>query len=1296
MSGNSCQIPKAPNGKVSQLYKDLQSLCGTGGHSIANYLYAQYKASNTGETMEEQGFERNSQGEHSAKDVYQFLGAAALINDAKSKAMAGIENGKQKIYNDASTALWDAYTFNQAHVGRVASVVMQGENFQIVTEEKDSRTQIKAAQVSAQMAIWEELDNAFKAAGINLLELNSYIPNIANPLNVSSLFQYLWSLKNCDNDLLNTRDVEVLLTMGSKIPQVQNLFSRGWGTTKEVAQKIVDSFNDNTLAQGTKDLINNVLTLAKNYPIDLNVLKTHLNQISKDYIESTEEGNIQKELDILQKKYGINTNILLRTSRQINTLSDAAAEAALVLQRQIKHLERNKGITPQGRELEKTLSTVMKEIEEKRYYSGLLSFLSQAVNYATQVQSILQNISNAGTRMEYVATRAAALAKAKIMQDSYFTIVQSILNIDSIIIDESMSQEDKENLKGLAEQVQSLLQNQTSITNTLKEETMLDACTEILGETDYNGLAIANLLQMQSADSSMYDYLYSMSRVSNPLVGAVGTLIREAQEKRNEKLMGISLRIRRATNRLYQSGSNTEFMFSGGHILSDIVWDEYNRERTKALKYLLNKGLKGLELKEAITAWEEANTEERVVDTTNGRTERVPNALYQDSSIAVWDRVDNKLVFRPGVLTEAQEEYYNTIMQLKGELGSLLPSYARKQYLPAQVRASWLDIVTRGIKGKLSMKQVAKSLFERMKIWKIKEDDSDYSRNGFILNNEEFTIVDSDFDGTPLKQIPIFYVNPLENQDDLMKDFSSSLQSLAATACNYDAMSKIKDTVNFMADYISNLAVSAGEGDINLVDSVSNGNIRLAQLLRRKANASRTAGLLSGFVEYHIYGEHMKDTSTWATILKNFIAYNTLKSLALNVKGGIANATMGELQNIIEAAGGKNFNIKDLVWAHGALLGNSPRGIMEALSNNKNAKVSLLVDKFDPVCDNYAQASHERYYRNVFRKMFGSFNPLVGYSSGEYIIHVVNMYAALHHQKVYINGKEANLFEALEVVNKEDGNSELRVTPGTTIGEKRNGHWEDTGVEVDENFLSSVKAKIRDSNQNCHGSMNEEDKGIIQSRILGKLVMQFRQWMVEHYSRRYRKMHWDGTAKDYVEGYTRTTNRFIWSWVKGLVTFQTKAAIHWKDLSPTAKENVRKCLMENFLFIGLTTLSLGIGDPDERNKGWWQRMWMYQVNRMLLDTRGSVNALGVFYDAKTLINSPIASINTLNGLCYPIYGLLAGDLGKKVQRGDHKGWNKYLASIYKYTLPFGYQIEQIFNMGDDETIFRIFDFKGYK
>ena len=121
---------------------------------------------------------------------------------------------------------------------------------------------------------------------------------------------------------------------------------------------------------------------------------------------------------------------------------------------------------------------------------------------------------------------------------------------------------------------------------------------------------------------------------------------------------------------------NTEFIYDeDGNIVSDIDWVSYNKAKANEYERLKKSGLKGLDLIEAMEQWVEDNTEDRIVDFKNNRTEAIPDSKFR----------------KPFNLTGAEKEYYDTMMQIKGEIGTLLPKYAQFHYRPPQIRRSFKD-----------------------------------------------------------------------------------------------------------------------------------------------------------------------------------------------------------------------------------------------------------------------------------------------------------------------------------------------------------------------------------------------------------------------------------------------------------------------------------------------------------------------------------------------------------------------------------------------------------------------------
>lgn len=163
-------------------------------------------------------------------------------------------------------------------------------------------------------------------------------------------------------------------------------------------------------------------------------------------------------------------------------------------------------------------------------------------------------------------------------------------------------------------------------------------------------------------------------------------------------------------------------------IISDIDWQGYQTARNREKRRLARLNLDRYEFMKQLQDWEEANTEERAVDVQSGvvkRTERVPNSSYRKQN-----PYDN--------LNAAQKEYYDTMMQIKGEMGSLVPEIAQHHYRPPQLRRNMIDAMSKA----RNAKDVLEALRRKGEKWvKIMEDDTDFYENGTIVDGEMYTQV---------------------------------------------------------------------------------------------------------------------------------------------------------------------------------------------------------------------------------------------------------------------------------------------------------------------------------------------------------------------------------------------------------------------------------------------------------------------------------------------------------------------------------------------------------------------------
>lgn len=1275
MAKNSCELYPIIKGKPSKLYKDLLKV--TGNRPKANYIYAVYLQSGVAAQMDSLGYSRNDQGEHKIADVEKHLDVMSFIRESTEGKVSEISrtigatdfSGNPIDYTNAKDALDIAQRHNSSSKGTVAAVYSKGNKFNIVVDVKNTRTQLRSAQVEKQLQQWDILKQAINSIGVDI-ESADINKSVYNATNARNAIQQMHNIQLTDNKYLDRKEIKDLLVFNESSTQVQRL-KQMFGTLDEVAQKIYDSYRTGGVTPSQRALIDATLANCKKYNgLNINAV---LNQIEsvEQAIGNTEEGKIEDTIKALNKKYNLDFNEIVLVGNNIRSLSQAASEAAITLQRQLKKMKAEQGITPETTRLEQSLHTLMKEINSNRYYIGILGFLNEASLQIQKMENILQNTPQSGSNLERASAMAKSLMQVKSITDGYKNILISLSNIDNIILDERLNDTNKQVIKNQATKLVEFFNKYDKTIKELRLDTMTTIATEYLGDKLSNGMAVVNIVEMAEKDSTIYDYLYSIGRVSNPLIATMGNIIRDAQSSRDAKMNAISLRIRRAENKLRKAGIKSDFMYEpNGYIISDIDWAAYNKARAKFRKGLKGQGNRGLSIDEAMKNWEDANTEDRIVDSISGRTEKVPNATYRKEF--------------PQLSTE-QQEYYNTMMQIKGELGTLLPNYAQRHYIPPQVRRSFIDAIQAAVKGG-SFQGLIKAIRTKFKdLTTIREDDDRYANNG-IINGEEYNIVSGALDNTPFRQIPIFYINKIKDQGELLKDFSSAIQHLAGTAINYEAMNNIKDTVEFMADFIKDQEVAAGR-NYKSIDMIEDTGIRVYKQLKTFASNSNTIGIVEGFIDKHIYGVNIKDPGKYHHLLRNLLAYTSIKSLAVNVKGAISNYLVGELQMLIEAGAMEFYNPADYIWAHGKVFSDNTVGsvgrIMDFMTNNTNSKSVLLAQIFDPLNENFSEQQHQRYYRGPLRHLLGKDFTFIGYGTGEHLIHFVTMYAILHNTKIKINGETKTLYDVFSVGNKVDGNSELIIDKNAT-------YTNDEGQEVpiDNAFLEKIRKRIRHANQTMHGAMNEEDKGLIHQHMAGRFIMNLRQWMVEHYSRRYRGSHYDATLGEYREGFYNTTSKFVYAMIGDIFNFQKESMLHWNEMNSMQKANCRRALSELTVLSSLLTLSFALGEPDEHKKEFWMRMWIYQTKRAITDINGST-PWGIPMEMNTLINSPIAASNVVNSFIYPFAGI--GDINETIKSGKHKGENRYFRNIKKYLIPFYGQIEQLREMDTDNGVFQVFE-----
>lgn len=1139
MNATSCVVRPTINNEVSKLYLGLENKISD--KNIVSYIYSVYKAlPEIGDAMDNAGLKRNSQGEHRAVDVMKFLKTDSILTERskfineEAREYGFMDSSYNLVsFDSAAEAYQKAIDFNNTHQWRLATVKEYNGKYQVVVQEKSSDNATEAFTLIKDKLLYDKVNKALDSLGVTFDDLSFLGLRETSPEGMQDFINYVKFAKNMSPETMGGKELSLLLTLGKNSTKVQNLLSRYSGTIQDITDQIWNDLHDDSVSLVVKTQIKDTLKDAAN---SFN-LQTFFDasKTTKEELEDTKEAKISKTLTELNKSFGSNTVMLVRNAGRITSLEDATQAALHTMQRQMDRLQKKNASSDVIKEYDKKIDALAKAIEEKEYVRGLLGFLKQATDHAETINKAIPDVSTIVDRDS--ALRAASQVRQLInYRDAYADIIDILASDTPLPSEITINSTDKMQLQMMAKEIKSSLDGQLSNLRQLQKLIAGRIYVDILGPTvpifGNKGIqieSIDNLLEMHYQDATIFDRMYSMERISHPLLAGLGGLIRNAQQKRDDVMLEYDTRIKRITKRLYSTKGqrrNTNFMYSaikdpktnktvGYRIISDIDWDAYNAERSKQASHLARQGLSGYSLKAAIQDWEEANSIDRVVDLKSGRTERVPSEKYRLQG------AENPLLS----LTEAQREYYEEIMQIKGELGTMLPEYAQHQYIPPKIRKKGIVENIESLLNKdMSFSEWVAGFRDSLNLFKFikgRSDDTELKQTGsteLLLNNETVMTNIGTFAGTPMFDIPIYFIRGKENASTQLMDFSGSLESFAATAINYEAMDEIVDAIEVIKDYFdggpSETAVPTQARTKNkqpIVSTIERGNLKSVEILREAASTGGTFNeLFDAVTRMQVYGEKQVDSAIISNLTRILLTYTSIRGLAPNVKGAAANWMIGVAQTWMEAGAKEYYGYKDFFFAqaylYGTKIGTAGEAVIgqgalaDLFTQGKTSLLSLLVDKFDPMQDTFREKQHTRYRSTFFGRMAEGFDPMFMYKWGETIMHYEGMVALLHYEKARLNGKIVPLLSCFEKTNKLDGTCELTIKEGAT-----RLNFE----PIDDAYLQSIKDNIRTVNQKCYGSMNYESKGVASRYAIVKYILQFLQWAIDHTGRRFRGGHID-------------------------------------------------------------------------------------------------------------------------------------------------------------------------------------------
>lgn len=548
-----------------------------------------------------------------------------------------------------------------------------------------------------------------------------------------------------------------------------------------------------------------------------------------------------------------------------------------------------------------------------------------------------------------------------------------------------------------------------------------------------------------------------------------------------------------------------------------------------------------------------------------------------------------------------------------------------------------------------------------------------------------------DFSGREHMVLPVLYSSPLSNPDDLSTDVFGTLSAYSYASNVFYELDKVVDPLEVGRQIVNEQRKTAEiRRDKPMVERLGKNTQILSKIFQ--TGSSNIEAKLQDFMESQVYGRYYKDNDTVFKVgkhnvkinkaINSFLSLSSVAQLGFNWCANAANVVTGLAMQNIEMACGQFFNAKELAKADVIYSKELMSFLPEMESRNHKSKLALFDELFDVKQDFKDKAGRSR-VNGFLKRIFGETVAFLGQTCGDHWLYNRTAIAMALRTKVVVNGNEMSLWDALEVQDKYKGNSELKVlrlSDGTRDAR--------TGKLINNNWIGEWAESLKYINHRLFGVYNSDDMVAAERTAAGRMLLQFRKWIVPQMAARFDGKKYVLAINDYTEGYYRTALNFM----VGLRNGQGNMAQQWEDLEDWQKANIKRSLFEITQFFAVWILSqiLTSGDKDP-DRSWGRKLAEYMVQREVHELGNLTPSLTMGREILKTVQSPISAINSAQNILNLAGSLIdPRDWNNELQTGNYEGHSTLYKHLMKAPLPILPQLKQMdrfLNDIDDATLY---------
>lgn len=880
--------------------------------------------------------------------------------------------------------------------------------------------------------------------------------------------------------------------------------------------------------------------------------------------------------------------------------------------------------------MQQQLEQLNKRLEANDQKQGLVDWATNAVNMLTQLSERLDKQEDDPNTS--INEQAKLLGKIRLFMRSY---VKSLDDVQRTLERADYKDEAGQKLHDLLGQI-TMLAKQLDNDYYRKARPLFEQfikpfiSQKMIDAYKAKGIDISakSILDTADKDISFWErWLDAMGDSSNVMLKVFDDIVKTTKEHARLKTINDQKMLIAAAKELEEAGvTDYSWLYERdaeghktGRFVSPINWSKYYQDKREFFKYMRRKyGDKPDASNPNFKAWNAEWSNWFKAHTTDGKT---PNASYNNSDFPSGDDPQSK----------AKLKFWKTLMEFKNSLDEKLPDKIggnRFRNIPVIRKDAIERIMSNGITN------APKAWWENFKDSLVRRSDDTgqaYSKNVVL-----------DFDNNEVDYLPLYYTSKAkgESWDDISEDPISTMVAYAAMANDYAAMNDVIDTLELGRQVVrENLDVNQNEGNREKYSWLRIGNKSLKQRVSKSGDDTRIMQRLNDFFKMQVYQRYMDDNGTMKIpgtnteidinkLASKIQGLTALNSMALNVLSGINNVATGSVMMRIESFAHEYFSERDTITADKNYAASMPAYIAQIGSRVKTNKLALWEELFNTE-DEYENAVKELNWdqKNVIIRLFGKKAVYFLNNIGEHWMHNRTSLALANRYKLKDSqGNEISLWDAMIVKNVDDKHPEY----GAKLVLKDGVTKLDGSKFTDEDIIAFTR-KTHAINNRLHGIYNQADMNAFQALAIGRMAMMFRKYMRPSWNRRFGKGQYNMDLDEWVEGYYRTTGRFMTQLYKELRQGQLDIVGSYHKLNATERANIVRALTEVGHFAVVCAAIGLLSSVEPKNRTWLEKQMLYQALRLKADLGTFLPAPTMLTEGLKLVNSPIPSINTMQG-----------------------------------------------------------------